>query len=102
VKIGHGPATVIEDESCEFTTAPLLTEWEGAAIRMNRKSGDLPKVKIPSWIGVMKSERNLVPILKRSLRIFCFLALIFLKYGTVEFCHCEDSDVTVEDEAISN
>lgn len=73
MKIGHGPATVIEDESCEFATAPLLMGWEGTAIRMNRKSGDLPKVRKPSWIGVIKNERNLVPILKRSLRFFVFV-----------------------------
>jgi len=57
----------------------LAEGWEGTAIRVNRESGDLPKGNIPSWIGVMKSEKDLKLILKRNLRIFVFLALIFLK-----------------------
>ena len=41
VKTGNGPAAVIGDKTCR---TPLAKKrWEGAGIRMNRESEDLPE-----------------------------------------------------------
>jgi hypothetical protein len=53
VKIGGGPAAVTGDDRSIKATDCNPMNWEGAAIRMNRKSEDLPiqiSARFP-WTG---------------------------------------------------